>query len=207
MTDCVHIGPVYGRPYGGVVILVRNDLINNTECICTNERYVIIRVGDLLIVNVYLPCDGTNDRALICSDILNDVLSWRSRFLDCSCIIGGDFNVNLDTNNAISVHINKFLVDNEFIRSDVATGCTCKFTYANEALQCFNKIDYFVCNRLKVDSFDVKDPDVNFSDHLPLLLTCTVQTDLAFYKADKRQNKRDSGYEPNVVLRLNCSQY
>jgi len=37
-----------------------------------------------------------------------------------------------------------------------------RISYASE-------IDYFACNKVKVVSFDVIDPDINFSDHSPLL--------------------------------------
>ena len=201
MLDRVQCGPLFGRPSGGVATLVKNDFINNTECVCTSERFVIIRVSDLLIVNVYFPCDGTDDRMLICSDILSDVLSWRIKYADCSCIIGGDFNVNLDASGAVSSCFNKFLIDEEFTRSDIETNCNCKFTYVNEALQSFSKIDYFVCNKVNVVSFDIIEPDINFSDHLPLQLICALKTDIAHSscKARVKHNQGPGSGELNTV--------
>ena len=136
---------------------------------------MIIKVGRLLIINLYLPCHSTKDRMLICNDVMDEVLSWRCNYTDCSCIIGGDLNVNLDIKDTLSSYLNKLLSDNEFYRTDVLTGCTSKFTYVNESLQHFSKIDYFLCNRVKVTLFDIIEPAINYSDHLPLWLSCTVK--------------------------------
>ena len=57
----------------------------------TSDRFVIIRVGDIVCINVYFPSSGTKD-----SELLNDVWSWRSKYSECGCVIGGDFNTDLD---------------------------------------------------------------------------------------------------------------
>ena len=43
---------------------------------------MIVKVGRLLIINLYLPCHSTKDRMLICNDVMDEVLSWR-----CTVII------------------------------------------------------------------------------------------------------------------------
>jgi len=63
----VESGPLVGRPYGGVMILVNNDLLHISECIHVSERFAAVRVGNLLFIAVYLPCIGTKDRHLICT--------------------------------------------------------------------------------------------------------------------------------------------
>ena len=138
---------------------------------------MIVKVGRLLIINLYLPCHDTKDRMLICNDVMDEVKSWRCNYTDCSCIIGGDFNVNVDINDTLSSYLNKRLSDNEFYRNrtDELTGCTSKFTYVNESLQHFSKIDYFLCNKVKVTLVDITEPAINYSDHLPLWLLCTVK--------------------------------
>jgi len=62
MSDRVTEGPLYCRPYGGTMVLVRNELHEVTKCVFCSERYVVVKVGNLLIVNVYLPCTGTSAR-------------------------------------------------------------------------------------------------------------------------------------------------
>ena len=147
--------------------------------------------------NLYLPCHSTNDRMLICTDVMNEILSWRCKYADCSCIIGGDFNVNLDVNGTLSSYLNKLLCDNEFYRSDVLSGCAPKFTYDNKNLQHFSTTDYLLCNNVKVTLFDLIDPAINYSDHLPLWLTCTVKSNEVDSSSSMNQTQMNT--EHNVT--------
>ena len=67
------LGPLAGRPFGGTAILVKKDLLPACECIDVSERIVVVRLGDLLCVNVYLPSRGTPDRELLYKDILDNI--------------------------------------------------------------------------------------------------------------------------------------
>ena len=68
------------------MILLKNSLLPVSNCIYASERIVIIKVGDLLCINVYFPCVGTVDRQLICEEILSDIYSWRYKYPECGCI-------------------------------------------------------------------------------------------------------------------------
>ena len=56
MRSSVESGVLYGRPFGGVCILVSKKLLQCTEIICCSDRFVVVRVSKSLIINVYLPC-------------------------------------------------------------------------------------------------------------------------------------------------------
>ena len=56
MSSCVESGVLRGRPFGGVMTLVSRKLSLCTKIICASDRFVIVTVGNLLIVNVYMPC-------------------------------------------------------------------------------------------------------------------------------------------------------
>lgn len=172
MDNVVSSGPLIGRPFGGVMLLLKNELMYVSECIHTSERFIVFKVGDLLLFNVYLPCVGTDDRSLICSNILMEISSWRQQYPLCGCVIGGDFNTDLDFGCNISNMINRFLVDNQFLRC-ASTDCL-PYTFNNEARNYFSNIDYFVYNNVSVRNFTVIEPDINFSDHLPISIVCTV---------------------------------
>jgi len=103
------------------------------DCICVAvaERFVVIKIGNLLCVNVYLPCTGTIDRQLICEDVLINVALLRSMYPDCGCIFGGDFNSDLDILSPMAKLINDFIRDHHFARSDLLYPCNVKFTYIN----------------------------------------------------------------------------
>jgi exonuclease III len=188
LNSNVESGPLIGRPYGGTAILVKNDLLNVCTCIVVAERYVIIKIGDLLCINVYLPCIGTIDGQLICSEVLSEIAAWRSQYTDCGCIIGGDFNSDLDSPSIRSKLINTFMFDNNFSRCDLEFPSNVRFTYINESLNHFSKIDYIMYNNVHVRAFEITDPEVNFSDHVPIIATCTINISTTVVNVVNRQS-------------------
>ena len=68
MSRCVESGMLRGRPFGGVIILVKKNLREHTVMVHCEERFVIVKIFNYLFVNVYLPCCGTVDRLSICDD-------------------------------------------------------------------------------------------------------------------------------------------
>ena len=93
--------------------------MSDCTCVAVAERYVIIKIGDVLCVNVYLPCTGTVDKQLRCEDLLVNVALLRSMYPDCGCIFGGDFNSDLDIPSPMSELINDFIRVHHFGRSDL----------------------------------------------------------------------------------------
>jgi len=173
MSRCVEQGMLRGRPYGGVITLIKKSLQDMVRTVQCDERYVIVKVADLILVNVYLPCAGSKDRLLICDDILVDLWSWREHFADCQIVIAGDFNVCLDNEkDACCKAINCFLRRHSLIRCDDLFPDQKTATYVNYALNLQSQIDYIITSlNHNVVKFAVLDPDINFSDHLPLLAT------------------------------------
>jgi len=49
------------RPFGRVAIFVKTSLCAGVKLICKNSRFIITQLGDLILVNVYLPCPGANN--------------------------------------------------------------------------------------------------------------------------------------------------
>ena len=87
--------------------------------------------------------------------------------------ITGDFNVNLAVCSDISANVNNFIQSRDLCRCDIVfknNACT----YVNDPLNHQSIIDYSLCfNVAKLISFEVIDPPVNLSDHLPLLTICS----------------------------------
>ena len=72
-------------------------------------------------------------------------------------------------------------------------------TYVNEPLNRESYIDYiFVSRECQVNKFSVSDPDINFSDHLPLLSTVSYIVSPAF---DKTKAKQSNGITTQMQLR------
>ena len=59
MTKQVESGLLVGRPFGGVIIMVKNDLRNITKTVHCDERYAVLTVSNYVFISVYMPCSGT----------------------------------------------------------------------------------------------------------------------------------------------------
>ena len=52
---------LFGRPFWGVATFVKKSMINDVRCILEDQRCLVIKYGNLLFSNVYLPSYETND--------------------------------------------------------------------------------------------------------------------------------------------------
>jgi len=122
MTTSVETGVLRGRPFGSVMTLVSRRLQTCGKIVCAEDRYVIVIVGNLLDINVYMPCVGTINRSLIYEEILNNLELWMRECPNHTVVIGGDINLDLDNVNSISEIVNRFIVDNCLQRCDTLYG-------------------------------------------------------------------------------------
>ena len=169
MNTVVAQGPIYGRPFGGVGALIKNSLRGHCETIHAGERFLVLKMFNYIIMNVYLPCDGTSDRLHLCEYLLNEILFWREQFTNCNYILAGDLNVELGSLDAIDKCISEHRLHcNLFNCFDLYPNY--KFiSYVNEALGHSSLIDYFLCdNAQAVLDICILDADDNFSDHMPV---------------------------------------
>ena len=77
------------------MILVNKNLQYFMRSVACSDRYLIVKVGNCLFVNVYLPWAGSADRLLLCEETLNEIWAWRQHYPENQIIIAGDFNVDL----------------------------------------------------------------------------------------------------------------
>ncbi len=118
------------------MILVNKKHQKYVKVVCAAERYVVIAVAELLIIDINLPCDGTSDRCSVCEDIFNDLLFWIQKYPTHKILIGGDFNTNFDDNCTVSEVVKKFTDENKLRRCDSSASGARRpkeFTYFNEA--------------------------------------------------------------------------
>jgi len=93
--------------------------IRQTETVHCDERCIVIRVGNCLLINVYLPCVGSADRQLIFNNMLDKICSWREYYTDCQVVAAGDLNVCLDkVNDNVADSTNSLSRDLELIHCD-----------------------------------------------------------------------------------------
>ena len=172
MPDTIETGILIGRPFGGVMILIKNNLRTLTETVYMEERFVVVRVANYLFFNVYLPCVGTKDRLLICQALFDEMRLIRERYCECECLLAGDFNVDLNSNCEVAQLINSFIKVFNLVRCDILFSCADRDTYVNIALNHHSHIDYCLNSCAdNIVNFNILDPDVNLSDHLPIMIT------------------------------------
>ena len=97
--------------------------------VISNERFTVIKLFDWLMFNIYVPCSGTLNRHLIYSDIIHKIQSLFSVYPDCKYLIGGDFNVCLDSPSPDGDIVKNFLIHNNLFRCDVLFPVATKHTY------------------------------------------------------------------------------
>lgn len=177
MRDAVMMGPLIGRPFGGVTILVRKALSPDCLTVCCNERMVCLKFRNFLFFNVYLPCIGIADRILLVESLLNDIRYWCSVYPRLQWVIAGDFNTDLASTDPVAVLLSSLATDLH-MSSCYSLYPGCKFiTYVHDALGHQSLLDYFLCSDMSsVISCEVVELDINFSDHYPVLCQFTCMS-------------------------------
>ena len=90
--------------------------------------------------------------------------------MDCVCIIGGDFNCDLNASFHASTMINDFLSSSNLYRCDLAKSHKVDYTFHNDSSNCCSHIDYFVTSDSQlITKYEVLDSGSFFSDIYLLL--------------------------------------
>ena len=169
MSNAVSNGILYGRPYGGVATLIKKSLRVYTRVLHCDERYVVIKIDNYIVSNVYLPCAGTNDRTVLYGTILDELSIYFNDYKNCNYIFGGDLNVDLDLNDANTNLLQAFFNRHSLMRCDLLFPQSKGDTYVNEKLNQSSAIDYILTSSPeRVGDFIIVDLDINYSDHLPI---------------------------------------
>jgi len=171
METAVCLGPLLGRPFGGTGILINKSLTEYVTTVATSDRYTVICIDKWLVASVYFPCVGTTNRLDTYMEILNELEVILSEYPNLNCIIGGDFNIDLDSVSPYAELVSTFALRNGLNRCDKLYPPACKLTYCNDALQCSSTIDFMLTSSpgLTVD-YNILDLDLNMSDHLPIIV-------------------------------------
>jgi len=174
MDTRVGEGPLSGRPFGGTAILIKNKFSGCAVSVATGDRFTVVKVTNWLIICVYLPCTGSDNRLLVYGDTLHEIQSIIAAHNDRDCLIGGDFNTDLNIVNELNTNVNNFIADNNLYRCDVILPVASKYTYINESRNCSSTIDYMLTsNPVRTVAFNLLDIDVNLSDHIPIMTVCS----------------------------------
>ena len=163
-----------GRPYGGTATLIHSRWRSLTKVIATSERFVIITIGNIALINVYMPTSTSNDSSVVLDLVLNEISGYLESMPNFMPIFGGDLNVNLHKSSLNSDMINDFMVKHSIVLCDTELIKNINpiddiFTYYNRALDRKSYIDFILVSgtvRPAVYNYKIMDFALNLSDHL-----------------------------------------
>ena len=151
--------------------LISKKYSSDVKVICAADRYAVVKLGMVLLINVYLPCAGTDDRLDVCEEVLDNLSLVISEYPNHHIIFGGDLNVDLYKYCSVSVLINDFLNSNSLLSCDLINYDVHLSTYYNEYLGHASNVDYILVSDFdSVMAYAVLDPDINLSDHRPIVV-------------------------------------
>ena len=173
-------GILRGRPYGGISTFIHKSLtdsLGRINCISCAERFVIVSVGKLLLINVYMPSVRSADDLDELRVIFNEIEAF---IVDVDCnyaVMAGDFNSDVRKNDAVSLYINNWMASLNLTLANnlLRIPCTITYTFKAKSRDAKSCIDHFFvsnnpANNLAQSRKDI-DSNENFSDHNPIVLT------------------------------------
>ena len=133
-------GVLRGRPYGGLAIFVKSNMICKWSIICKSDRLIIIQVNNLLICNVYMPNDDLDMFTCILGNI-SDYITNRDRCVD-HYVVAGDFNCSFSLPSqfldVFQCFANSCMLSNTLSRVTDSN----YYTYKHNSLNHYSCIDY-----------------------------------------------------------------
>ena len=164
---------VLPRGHGGVSTLWNTEKHQPVPLTDGNNRTVVVKMDDIVIVNIYMPCRGayTNMEFQEYLDQLHEICK---KFEECKLIIAGDFNVDPYKKSDARVKSFTTLLSSNHL-SEVKS--IKDPTYKHEGVNHESKIDFILINdnmknHMTHAEYKIhQDDPVNSSKHLPLVLT------------------------------------
>lgn len=197
MTRNAGRGIRQGRPFGGIAILIRRDLLHGFKCLARMERFICVMLCNTLIVNVYLPVNtGNKEYAEQLECTLQSISSVIMNENTHNVIIGGDFNCDFnrrctgqkiltDFMESLDLTLCDTLVDEEYVDTVL--------TYHCPNGQGGSFIDHFCVSRsifANVDCCNIIESGINLSDHSPIYIKIHLSGDLTSSIPKKSSSNR-----------------
>ena len=196
MEDRVESDVLFGRPYGGACILLNNRYVSCVKFVFCAERFVVLQLNSVVLVNLYMPCKAKRQTSSALADIsVEDVLDEVSSCLTTLdyeyLVIGGDFNVDLSIENASNREVFDFVTDHDLFVCQYPTTSGLNYTFCSTSMHS-SLIDWFLLSKTLencVTKYDILDREPNCSDHL--LVTIDLKCNLDIQAPTKRTNDFD----------------
>lgn len=197
--DCSQIHA--GRPYGGTIIGFNKKLKCSYDVLPTNSKRITaclcnLNCGQVLLINVYLPCDG-DDITHFVDELISIEAIIESQANVTRVIIGGDLNTDFSrTQSAHGQHISELCNRMGLTLTHQNPRARLDFSYYNDFNHASSLIDHFVVSENIANSITsvtcVHEGD-NLSDHSPVLLDLTA---LAFERENSIQRESEPSKRP-----------
>jgi exonuclease III len=178
MNDATSRDVLVGRPYGGCATLVKCELASVTECRLMTDRIVALAIAGSLFVNLYLPCEDSEDARELTIDILASVAAVINDDYYDYVFIGGDMNTDLNCNRKHAAIVRDFLSAHDMSFCKLSNSM--QYTYSNEKSVSYSTIDFWCLSSVimqYVSLYSTIDSAICFSDHLPIRLLVALPAD------------------------------
>jgi len=191
MNDVVCNKLLVGRPFGGVAILVKQNLATDFKVVKLSTRYIILKAWSTLFINVYLPCisstDWENEYMDCLACIANDVSE-----IDCrNIIMGGDFNVDFNSKHPLINVLCSFMTDFSLVNLDNKLPPGTNVSFRVDASGASSLVDHFFVSKSITDyvyDVEIMDNGINLSDHCAII----VELSLPVQKSPARNSHGNS---------------
>ena len=190
MNDAVIAGVLKERSFGGMAILVGSKFKRHVKFIAKSSRYIIIKIGTTLIVNVNLPWQITNeieDEYINClASLFNEICNVSFKHI----ITGDDWNIDLNKNYPIKDYTMLFVNDLNNVFVDFKLTNRSLFSYVNTNGG-HSTIDHFVVSKALVNnvwSVSINDHALNLSNHCPVLMTISIENDFNYGTVNSKKH-------------------
>jgi len=197
-----------GRGSGGLSFIVKNNLKCNVDY--PSDRIGILRLGNLAIFNVYLPCHKHNNfdqEALYKKEI--DIIMKHYNELknnNYKIIIMGDFNVdnyNRDNNSGYIDHFDTLMAQLKLHSADVEIDQFINYTFKTAE----KWLDHVLVDEGMFDNIDVliKEDYTSNSDHFPMVIETSYKehSRLNTLSVKKQIDKLSDSVLNNIAFRSN----
>ena len=138
-----------GRPFGGMAVVIGDNFRRCMRTVMCTSRIIAVLVSDILVVNVYLPCQSVKNYKELTLEVIANLEEICNSTNFKSVIIGGDFNCNLELKSWSSEEILNFMNKWNLRNCDCQWPDNSKITFHHDSLQLFSyRLLFSLCRRV-----------------------------------------------------------
>jgi len=191
MTEKLQTGFLRGRPFGGVALFVRKNLVSNVrilgiddKCRCFVLMLTLHSGYRLLVTDVYWPCFESGQEY---QSAVLDCIGFIESCITCNdhdgVILLGDFNFECDNRCIGYKLLQNLLHDYGLMSCEKRAEHAIEYTYFQDKLGRYSVIDHMFVSRslyCNIIWYAVIESGINLSDHMPIKCVIAFQTGIKY---------------------------